>query len=156
MPDISRNYFAVAVLTLLVIASVLTQHGSLRINGVAPNIFLVILIVVAYGTENALFYLLVLFFALPLARTTPLLFDPVASTIVALGAVVFFGVRRVISHSLLGALCSIFVGTIITYVILQPSFLLAYPMILLGELMYNLILGTLLFYGMTRLFGRHA
>ena len=134
--------FATIILTLLAGAA---QSGHLfAVAGIRPNLVLIFLVVAAFFVENLFLYCLFI-----LAATTAIRFGPGISTealALALVALLAFAVKqRAIWPGLWGSCILIFFGTFGLYLIVAPQFIYQHLSIVLMEIGYNLVLGTILF-----------
>lgn len=152
-----RRQTAVSVISVaLIIAAAALSHAPwLRVSGIAPNLVLVTLIVIALLTDNVAWYGLLLLLAATLARFTPTLFDPVAVVTIVVAAAAFWFKRRMVWPGSIGITILAASGTVATYLLLSPSFIWQYPGVVFFELVYNVIIGIVLFEVMHFFFGRY-
>ncbi len=152
----ARKIFAIAALLAVLISGALMQASVLRVYGIAPSLVLVCLVVCSFFTESIGFYALLVILAGWSVRVTPVLFDGVALATTALAFGVFWLQRRIVVKGLIGVSLLIGFTTIVMYAMIQPSFLVRHPGLMMGELLYNLLIGFVLFEIADRAFGRKS
>lgn len=134
-----------AVLFLAVFVSGLLQSTDiLNIYGIKPNIVLAVLIAASFFLTNFLIY-----FSLILLAIITLLFQGgLQSEQLILGilaSAAFLAEKKLHWWPILNNLVLIGMGTVIFYLLSSPAFLIGNPLLVLGELTYNLVLGSLFF-----------
>jgi hypothetical protein len=142
VPDAS---FFIIVAAFLIVALTLVQSASYSVLfGVKPNFILAILIVLAALTESGLTFG---FFVL-LSGALLSFHEGIGSEIVFLWgvSVAAFLARRILPwHAFLNALAMIVIGTVLFYAALDIGFLYREPSILIQELVYNSVIGGILY-----------
>lgn len=149
-----RIRLAVTSFVMVMVASALMFSGALRINGIAPNAVLVVLIVVSFFSENTLFYILLALVGALFVRATPTIFDPLAVATTILALLVFFLQRRMVWPGMLGTILTVGATTILLYVGIAPGFLWQHPGLVGLELVYNVVIGLVVFEVFNVFFGR--
>lgn len=150
----SRFKLGVFALVVVVAAAALMQRSTLSIAGIAPNLLLVSLIIFSFFSENAVFYAALVFVGVLFGRASPAVFDPFAFTTAGLCLGVFWLQQRMVWPGLISAGTITAIATVLTYIVLSPAFLWQHSGILLAELLYNVVLGLVLFEVIQFFFGR--
>jgi hypothetical protein len=135
--------YSIAILTLVVGATL--QSGEfLTAFGVKPNLILVLFAVFSFFIPRFFPYVLLVVLGGALLRfSSGFSWDIAALTIVGL---LFYYVRdRFLSSGLIGSLVFIFLGTVLFYLLLAPSFVYHEGVVVVKELFYNGLLGIILF-----------
>lgn len=140
-----RTKVGIIASVLVLVAAALMQHASLRIGGIAPNVLLVSLIVISFYVEQVFWYAGLVIVAAALVRTSPVFFDPVALTTIALALIVFFLQRRMVWPGLVAASLLTCGATIATYLCIEPYFIWQHTGVLIGELVYNVGISIIVF-----------
>ncbi len=150
----TREKFAITAAIIVVLAAVLMQTQSLRIAGASANFVLVALIVLGFFTDNFAFYAVCVLLATLLVRFSPLVIDPLAVVTAALALVAFWIERRLMWQGMIGIIITVITATLGAYILLEPQFIWQEPGLLAAELVYNVVVGVLLFEVLQWLFGR--
>ncbi len=136
---------------LVALAGFLQNTNLLNIGGVKPNIALAVLVTLAFFISTASVFLVLVVLAL-----IALWFEPVVTleliifALLALGA--FFLSQRLPGKSFVNNLILIGLLTLVFYLIADYRFIVGDPLTVLGEMVYNIILGGVLFAFLTRLY----
>jgi hypothetical protein len=135
-----RAQLGIVSLVAVILAAVCMQAETLRIGAVAPHALLAVYIVVSFFSENPVFYGLLALIGSALLRFTPTLFDEVALATLFLAALIFLVQRRVVWPGVFGTLLLVLLGVLANYLVLEPSFIVNYPMVVAGEILYTVVL----------------
>lgn len=150
----NRKFFAIYALLLVVVAGALMQVSALRIFGVAPNLLLVCLIVCSFFTEQIVFFTFLMLCASLSVRTTGAAFNQLSIATAVFALVVFWLQRRLVVRGFLGVSLLIGFLTPCVYLVIQPTFLWQYPGVVMSEIVYNAVVGFILFEITDRFFGK--
>jgi len=142
----------IAVIFVL-IAGVFQNTSLLQVAGIKPNISLAILITLAFFLDTLLPYLVLVLLTGILLRFEPG-FELANLIFTAVVLLFFFLERRLPGQPFLNNLILIAAGTLLFYSLLDWRFLYAEPLTVLGEMLYNIILGALAFFMIGRLMPR--
>lgn len=139
-----RFLHLLSIFVVIIILGFLQSTEVLSLFHVKPNAVLVLLITASFFITRFFPYLLAVFFGILALRTTTL-FD-VALGIIAFSAIVsYFVGGRLPGRPAANNILLILVGTLLFYAVVDSSFILAHPMVLLAELLYNGFMGTIFF-----------
>jgi hypothetical protein len=140
-------------IALVALAAIAQGAPAIAIAGVKPNVVLTVLIILSFFTSGVFSYFIFLFVGAVLLRFSSS-FDPalLALLVTALGAFALH--RRLPWHDGINNLVLIGVGTVLFYILADFHFLTIDPFTLFGEAVYNMVVGTALFFLVTYLFSR--
>lgn len=148
-----RFPIGIAVAVLLVAAAALMQGRTLAVAGVAPNLILLTLLISGFFIDSPAVYIALTLLASVLARATPSVFDPVSASVFVVGVLGFFAERRLVWPSFVGTVMLSAGATVAAYLLVQPSFLWTSFGAFAGELLYNVVVGLVLFAAYKFFFG---
>ena len=133
------------ILVLLVIAVGLAQSaGFLNILNVKPNALLALLIAASFFVENAGLYLFLVLLADAFLKSHTVL-EPELLIFSGLAVAGYWLGRHLRWWPVLNNLILVAASTVLFYLIAGPGFILASWNIVLGEVIYNMVLGAILF-----------
>ena len=148
------NRFSIIALIAVILAGVLTRVPVLSIGSVQPDLVLAVLVAAALFTRNTAFFALLTGLAVVFARATPFFFDAF-SLATAVAAFIIFAIKqRVVWPDRLGVLILTALGSLITYAIAAPHFIVAHPGLLALETVATIIVSILCFELFTLIAGR--
>ena len=119
------------------------QTMGFSMFGVKPNLALVAVIVASFFVKNIWEALLLVILSATMLKFKPV-FGQEIIIFSLIGAAAIFLKRRLIWQPLINCLVLIATATVLFYIFLSPSLILS--TIFLKEIIYNLILGVLIFY----------
>lgn len=139
--NFKRLIFTVIVLLL---AGFIQNTALLNIGALKPNVSLVVLIVTAFFITNSLNYLILVLIAGVFLRFEPGLdLANIVFTMIALAS--FLAIKKMPGQPFLINLFLIALSTFVFYLVLDWRFLAGEAFIVGGEMVYNVILGSILF-----------
>ncbi len=145
-------HFAVAA-AVAISAGLVQNSDLLNFFNIKPNFTLVVLTTVSFFVVDWLSYLiLVLLAGIFLRFQTG--FELVNLSFVFIILALFVIGRKLPGRGIINNMFLIFLGTLALYLTADFNFLYGYPIIVLKELIYNIILGTIIFALAMRFFGR--
>ena len=141
---ISHSRHSIQVILLIILIAALQHSRVLTVMGVAPNVMLALTVALAFFIDSFLLFLIMAIVAGAFIRFAPGL--SVASAVFIVCAVIGYWLRRRIVQPGLVAYC-ITIGTasILFTILMAPGFIIRYPALFLGEVLYTMISGVLLF-----------
>ena len=141
----SRAKLGIIAFVTILIAAALMHSGLTRVFGIAPNLVLVSLVVFSFFSDNILFFALLTILGSILVRATPAIFDPLATVTTVLALLVFIFERRMVWPGSVGTAIMVGITTVLTYAFINLSFLASHFGLVLAELVYNVVIGLILF-----------
>ena len=136
------NFF---VLLLIVLSAVLLQNtGFLNVYGVKPNLVMAVLISISFFAADLASYIFLAVAAL-VGLKFRAGFEIESLIIIGLSRASFVMGRRLQWKPFINNAVLIGVGTILFYLLAAPGFIASNLPMVLGELVYNVILGTIIF-----------
>ena len=129
---------------LLPIGAFVMQLGWLRIMGINPNVLLVLLIIVARHTKNIWGYWIAVAISIALLETTPG-FEWESLCIIVIACTSILWSRYAPFHPLLGTMVLIILVTIGWHAVFIGDLIMQKPMIVIGEIIYNTLLGVIIY-----------
>lgn len=136
----SKQALAITAIAITIVAAALMQSGALRIMGTAPHVVLAALVAISFFTENSIFYGLVVLIGALFVRSSPAFFDPVAVSLVISATLIFLLERRLVWPGIVGVVLMSAIGTLTTYLYIEPAFLWEYPGVVCIEMLYTVLI----------------
>ncbi len=135
--------FILAIFALIFAATL--QNGSfLFAFGIKPNLVLVLLAIFVFFVQQLFPYAILVLIGATFLRFAPGFGWEVA--VLTLVGLLFYYVRdRFLSSGLIGSLVFTLFGTLLFYLLLEPAFLYHEGVVVAKELLYNGLLGAILF-----------
>lgn len=150
--DIFSWHFIIAVFAVIG-ASLIQNTDLLNFFNIKPNLTLAVLITISFFMADWIGYLiLVLLAGIFLRFQTG--FDLINFAFAFIVLTLFSLVRKLPGQGLVNNIFLVFLGTVALYLIADFNFLYYYPITVLKELIYNIILGTAIFAITTELLTR--
>lgn len=133
---------------LVAVAGFLQHSGWFTVTGIRANFVMVLLIVLSFISESFLEYLWLVVLGLFTLKFTAG-FDGALVGVALIALAAFWLGREMPWQWLMNNTILIIVGALAVYLLGQPSFLLDRWLVVAGEIIYNLIIGTLLFFALS-------
>jgi hypothetical protein len=127
---------------LLPIGALIAQSGWLRIAGINPNIILVLAVVMARYMKNIWAYWVAVAVSVALVKSMPG-FEWESVCIIAIACSSIVWSRYEPFHPLLGTIILIIVMTVGWHAALVPELIVLKPMLVIGEVIYNMMFGVI-------------
>ena len=131
--------FSLIALIAVLLAAVVSRLPIIAIGPIQPNLVLAVLIACALFTRNTAFFAALVGVATLFARPTPFLFDSVSLGIAVAAFVAFAIKQRVVWPDRLGVVIFALLGTVVTYVVAAPRFIIHHPGLLFLEVAVNIM-----------------
>lgn len=132
------------IFLLLILAGLLQNTDVLNFYQIKPNLVLVFLIAISFFIPNFLTYLGLVLVGLILIAFRPG-FEPEAAVLGLLAVLSFSLVRFLNLQMVYNNFLLIGASTLLFYLLTAPSFILQNPLLVFGEMVYNLVLGVIFF-----------
>lgn len=133
---------------LVVFAGLIQQSGWFAVNGIRANFVMVLLIVLSFLPEKFIEYLWLVTLGLFFLKFQSG-FDGGLLGVALISIAAFWLGREMPWQWAMNNTILIFAGTFAVYILARPSFILDHWLVVLGEIIYNLIIGTLLFFAIS-------
>lgn len=147
-----KQVFKIAIfIGLIIVAGVLQNSNLFNIFGVKPNLSLVVLAALGFFAGRFLDYLILVLISGLLLKTEPG-FEFAAAAFIGVVILLYFSERFLPWRSIINNLVLVAFGTAIMYFVINPGFVIANLGVFLGEMMFNLSLGSAIFLALSRFY----
>ncbi len=132
---------------LVVLAGFFQQWPLLAVNGIRANFVMVLLIALAFIPDKFYEYLWFVVLGLFILKFQSG-FDGALLGVGLITIAAFWLGREMPWHWIVNNTALVVAGTLVVYILAKPSFILSNWLVVLGEIIYNVIIGTLLFFAL--------